>query len=167
MFTFTVWRWTCVALCLMGFVCVDPCLGFWTLSETGATSFRGRTIIVLLLYVILVFWLFTRNLLQPFPLVRLVVIWPIGLTLWVLRFLLLRVDCYDWYDWFPGFFIVTAFIPLKAGEIHGSSEALQSFQLVVVVVVCGVDFLCVLLPRVVYLRWCPIYTTRCSGRVRV
>ena len=79
----------------------------------------------------------------------------------------LRIDCYGWYDWFPGFFIVAAFNPLNGGGIHGFSKALRSFRLVVVVAVCSVDFLCVLLPRVFYLRWCPIITTRCSGRVRV
>ena len=35
----------------MGFVCVNLCLGFQTLSETGTTSFLGHTIIVLLLYI--------------------------------------------------------------------------------------------------------------------
>ena len=66
---------------------------------------------------------------------------------------------------FLGFFIVTALNPLDAGGIHGSSEALRSFRLVVVVVVCGVGFLCVRHLGGVYLRWCPIYATRCSGRV--
>ena len=79
----------------------------------------------------------------------------------------LCVDCYGWYNWFPGFFIIAAFNPLNGGGIHGFSEALRSFRLVVVVAVYSVDFLCVLLPRVFYLRWCPIITTRCSGRVRV
>ena len=74
---------------------------------------------------------------------------------------------YDWYDWFLGFFSAAAFDPLNGGGNRVFSEALRFFQLVVVVAVCSVDFLCVLLPRVFYLRWCPIITTRCSGRVRV
>ena len=56
----------CVALCLMGFVRVDFC---WnqTLSGTGTTSFRGRTIIVLLLYVILGLLAFYSKFVTTFP----------------------------------------------------------------------------------------------------
>ena len=68
---------------------------------------------------------------------------------------------------FPCFFSVATFKALNGGGNLGFSEALQSFRLVVVVAVCSVDFLRVLLPRVFYLRWCLIITTRCSGRVRV
>ena len=39
----------------------------------------------------------------------------------------LHVDCYGWYDWFPGFFIFAAFNPLNGGGIHGFSKALRSF----------------------------------------
>ena len=35
----------------------------------------------------------------------------------------LHVDCYGWYDWFPGFLIVVTFNPLSGGGIHGFFEA--------------------------------------------
>ena len=38
-----------------------------TATATGTTSFRGRTIIVLFLYVILVFWLFYPKFVTTFP----------------------------------------------------------------------------------------------------
>ena len=78
------------------------------------TSFRGRTIIVLFLYVILVFWLFCSKLVTTFPTGStgrnlthrfnpVSVVIP-TFTRGLLR--LIRL--------FPGFFIVTAFNPLNS-----------------------------------------------------
>ena len=158
MFAFAVRRWVCVDFCFVS---------FWILSGTGVTNFHGCTNIVLLWYAIyglLAFYskfvttfltdLAGRNLTYKFN--------PVSVVISCLY-----VSCYGWYDWFPGFFIVAAFNPLNSGGIHGFCEALWSFQLVVVVAVCSVYFLCVLLLRVFYLWWCPIITTSCSGRVRV
>ena len=38
----------------------------------------------------------------------------------------LRIDCYGWYDWFPGFLIVAAFNPLGGG---GNSWIFRSFTI--------------------------------------
>ena len=135
MFAFAAGQWVCVDFCLVG---------HWTLSGTSATNFRGRTTIVLLSYVILAFYSkfvttfptdsAGRNLTYRFN--------PVDVVISCLC-----IDCYGWYDWFPGFFIVATFNPLNGGRNLGFSVVLRSFQLVVVVAVCRVDFLCFLFFR--------------------
>ena len=83
-----------VVLKCNGIVCL--LMLYSKLAAIGMTSFC--TIMLYFCMQFTAFRLVTRNLLQLLRLNLLVVVWLLGLTLCVLQFSVLCIDCYDLYD---------------------------------------------------------------------
>ena len=167
------WGVCCVRLrCVLPFACWVWCVSTfpWKVSEPYRKMVRLVFLVVLLLFAFVCnFGLLAfyskfvttfptgsagRNLTHRFNLVNVVI--P-TFTYGLLQLIQL-------ISWFPYCY---RFEPFECWGDSWIFHTLRSFHLVVVFAICAVDFRCVLLLGVVYPLWCPIFTTRRSGHVRV